>query len=161
MAPAPAPFLLKAFIKAFKSPSVLPFALYLSVSFANQLLEIPLLRLLENAICNRHYRSIRDDSLPVFIDVDEILCKIPAVQDQLSDVVGWKIFSDAIPGYLYIHVWRRDMSPKSLTGLLSAISNGHVAEKHGRQWAIRLHKIVLIVSQIKSPCVPVKIKRVN
>ena len=95
---ASAPFLLKAFIKPLKSPSILPFALYLSASFANQLLEIPLLRLLENAICNRHYRSIGDDSLSVFIAIDEILCKIPAVQDQLSDVVGWKICFDAIPG---------------------------------------------------------------
>ena len=98
MALAPFPFLLKAFIKTLKSPSVLPFALYLSVSFANQLIEIPLLRLLENAICSRHYRSTRDDSPSIFIGIDEILCKIPAVQDQLSDVVGWKICFDAIPG---------------------------------------------------------------
>ena len=95
---ASAPFLLKAFSEPLKSPSVLPFALYLSVSFANQLIEIPLLRLLENAICHRHYRSNRNDSLSVFNNIDEIQCKIPAVQDQLSDVIGWKICLDAIPG---------------------------------------------------------------
>ena len=34
---------------------------------------------------------------------------------------------------------------------MSPISNGHVPEKHGRQWAIGLHNIVLIVSQTKTP----------
>ena len=82
-----------------KSPSILPFALYISVSFATQLLEIPLLRLFENAICNRHYRFVTDNSLVAFSNnVDEISCKISAVQDQLNDVVGWKLCFDATPG---------------------------------------------------------------
>ena len=92
-------------------PLVLPFALYLSFSFATQLLEIPLLRLFENAICNRHYRSVRDDSLSASHNIEEILCKIPTVQDQLSDVVGWKICFDAVPG---IHT----LSPDSMTRIL-------------------------------------------
>ena len=93
-----APWLLQSFIKPLKSPSALPFALYISVSFATQLIEVPLLRLFENAICNRHYRFISDNSLSISTHVDELLCKIPAVQDQLSNVVGWKICFDAIPG---------------------------------------------------------------
>ncbi len=80
------------------SLSILPFALYILVSFATQLIEIPFLRLFEKAICNRHYRSIGHQSPFVVNDVDETSCKIPVAQDQLSDVVGWKIFFDAIPG---------------------------------------------------------------
>ena len=91
-------FQLQSFVSPLKSPLILPFALYLSVSFATQLLEIPLLRLFENALCNRHYRFMGDDSLSLYNNVDEILCKVSAVQDQLSDLVGWKICFDAIPG---------------------------------------------------------------
>lgn len=85
--------------RPYGSPSVLPFALYILVSFATQLLEIPQLRLFENALCNRYYRSIHDDSLSVVInDMDESMCKSPMVQDQLNDLVGWKMSFDAIPG---------------------------------------------------------------
>ena len=93
-----AAFLPEKLVKDLKSPLVLPFTLYLSVSFATQLLEIPLLRLFENAICNRHYRFFSDNLVSVFTNIDETLCKIPAVQDQLSIVVGWKLCFDAIRG---------------------------------------------------------------
>ena len=96
-----ASWLRQSFIHILKSPSALPFILYFSVSFATQLIEIPLLRLFENAICSRHYRFISDNSLSFSTHVDELLCKIPAVQDQLSNVVGGKLCFDAVPG-----IWR-------------------------------------------------------
>lgn len=92
-----APFPFENFFRLLKSPLILPFALYMTASFATQLLEIPLLYLFGNAICNRHYRFINDEPLSLFNDVDETLCQIHAVQDQLSDVVGWKTCFDSIP----------------------------------------------------------------
>lgn len=86
------PSLLESYHTLLKTPSLLLFALYFLVSFATQLLEIPLIRLFENAICKRHYAQF------FLNDIDEVLCKIPTVQDQLNDVIGWKMCFDAIPG---------------------------------------------------------------
>ena len=82
-----------------QSPLVFPFVVYTLVSFATLLLEVPLIRLFETAICNRHY-LLRGNAIIAFVndDVDESACKIPAVQDLLANVVGWKISFDAIPG---------------------------------------------------------------
>jgi hypothetical protein len=76
------------------------FVLYFCVTFAIQLLEVPLVRLFESAICDRYHRSVVGASIHAFGDTDEASCKIVIVQDELANVVGWKVAFDAFPGIL-------------------------------------------------------------
>ena len=79
------------------SPIVGAFILYNVLSFATLLLEVPLVRLFERSICNRHYQG--SDTIPdVGGDVDESLCKVAAVQDKLATVVGWQLAFGALAG---------------------------------------------------------------
>ncbi len=94
-----------ASIAIVRSPLTRVFALYFVASFSSQLLEIPLVRLLESAICNRHFHhelSASDRG------VKEDLWKISPVQDKLSNVMGWKVCFDAIPGTFLLSTfgWR-------------------------------------------------------
>lgn len=81
-----------------KSPLLYPFVLYWLVTFAIQLLEVPVLRLFETAICKRYYRSLGNLPSSAFNDIDETSCKIPVVQNELAYVIGWKLSLDAVPG---------------------------------------------------------------
>ena len=78
-------------------PIVGAFILYNALSFATLLLEVPLVRLFERSICNRHYQ--RSDTAPdVGGDVDESRCKVAAVQDKLATMVGWQLAFGALAG---------------------------------------------------------------
>ena len=61
------------------------------------MVEVPLIKLLEQAICNRYY------AIDELVDaatgpISEGMCKIPAIQDELASIVGWKFSFDALPG---------------------------------------------------------------
>jgi len=78
----------------------IPILLYLLL--LNVLLEVeevvqmaPTIRLLENAICNKHYASRGTQSI-----IDEKLCKINEIQERLAHIRGFLSFFDAIPGQL-------------------------------------------------------------
>ena len=81
-----------------RSLLVSTFILYFCVTFAIQLLEVPIVRLFENAICDRYYRSVESASFHIHSDIDEKACKISGVQDELAKLVGWKVSFDALPG---------------------------------------------------------------
>ena len=70
------------------------FSIHIAFAFTNFLLEVPLFRLFEQAICNRYYRTLSSPGTPI----DEAECKIPEIQDFLAKVVGWKMSFDALPG---------------------------------------------------------------
>lgn len=76
------------------------FLLQLFVSFAKHIIEVPTVRLLEIAICNKYYRthSVPNTPLPATREVQEELCKIPPVQNNLAFLTGWKFAFDALPG---------------------------------------------------------------
>jgi hypothetical protein len=74
------------------SRSYLPFALYILSAFATLLIEVPIVRLTEQALCNRHFRTIGTSG------IEEAACKIPEIQDLLAKIVGWKMSFDALPG---------------------------------------------------------------
>jgi hypothetical protein len=80
------------------------FVLYFCVTFAIQLLEVPIVRLFESAICDRYHRSVVVTSVHAFGDTDEASCKIVIVQDELAKVVGWKVSFDAFPGIFLRHL---------------------------------------------------------
>jgi hypothetical protein len=78
----------------------IPMLLYLLS--LNVLLEIeevvqmaPTIRLLENAICNKHYAAGGTQGI-----IDEKLCKIDRIQERLAHIRGFLSFFDAIPGQL-------------------------------------------------------------
>ncbi len=70
------------------------FSIYLTFSFAVALIEVPLVRLFEQAICDRFFSA---RYVPMG-SIDERECKIPEVQGILSNIVGWQMFCGALPG---------------------------------------------------------------
>ena len=79
------------------SPLVGAYILFNVVSFATLLLEVPLVRLWEQSICNRHYQESPPSTFTGH-NVEESLCKIAAVQDELAMVAGWQLSLNALAG---------------------------------------------------------------
>lgn len=72
------------------------FILKLCVQFSSALLELPLVRLIERAVC-RSYLDINAD------EIDERPCKVPSVQDKVAFILGYKSTFDALPcKYCYV-----------------------------------------------------------
>lgn len=63
-------------------------------AFYQFIAEIPFVRLFERVICRSHLDSL----LTPEREIDEELCKAPAVQDRLALVMGMKMMFDGIPG---------------------------------------------------------------
>ena len=63
------------------------------------MIEVPIIKLFEQAICDRYYAA-NDELLMNLVagPIDENLCKIPAIQNELASLVGWKFTFDALPG---------------------------------------------------------------
>ena len=66
------------------------FAFAFCIEFGVNLLELPMIRLVELMVCRRYI-----DSDPT--DIDEETCKIPMVQNKVALVIGYKITLDALP----------------------------------------------------------------
>lgn len=75
------------------------FGLIVLNQFCSYLTEVPIVRLIEKVICEKHHEGRGDDiDLKFDGDVDEKLCKIPAIQSELAKIIGLKSTFDAIPG---------------------------------------------------------------
>jgi hypothetical protein len=94
-------------------PFILLFIVFSLVKFSILFLEVPVIRIFEKAICNRFYSVERENGHDIrdgvlfdgsSLDTDS-RCKIPAVQDLLANVTGWKMSFDAIPGISSSHPW--------------------------------------------------------
>ena len=83
-----------------RSPLFLVFLIYALTTFGINLLEVPTVRLFENALCTRYY--IRQNNATEIIQgkIVESWCKIPSIQDNLGLLRGWRMSLDAIPGKL-------------------------------------------------------------
>lgn len=57
-----------------------------------------MIKLFEQAICNRYYVANGELSTPAARPIDEHLCKIPPIQHELAILVGLKFTFDALPG---------------------------------------------------------------
>ena len=76
------------------------FSLQFCTYFAKHMIEVPTIQLFEQAICNRYY-SNQSLHLPLPApDIDETLCKVPAIQKELATLTGLKFTFDALPGLL-------------------------------------------------------------
>lgn len=96
------------------------FCLQFLTYFAKHMVEVPMIKLFEQAICNRYYASQGQAVFGTLSDVDESHCKIPAVQDELAGLVGLKFTFDALPA------------------LVTALYYGSVADRFGRRLVLAL-----------------------
>lgn len=76
------------------------FALQFCTYFAKHMVEVPTIKLFEQAICNRYYADQSVRLRLTALDIDEGLCKIPPIQDELANLTGLKFTFDALPGLL-------------------------------------------------------------
>lgn len=76
----------------------LTFSLQFCTYFAKHIVEVPMIKLFEQAICNRYYNDHQDVHGLFSKASDERLCKIPAIQNELAGLVGLKFTFDALPG---------------------------------------------------------------
>ena len=79
---------------------------------AKHMVEVPMIKLFEQALCDRYYISSQV--------VPERDCKIPPIQDALAALTGLKFAFDALPG------------------LLTALYYGFIADKFGRRIVLAL-----------------------
>lgn len=73
------------------------FAFKFCIQFANGLLELPMIRLIERAIC-------RSSLGRPAVDNGEAACKAPIVQDKLALMLGYKWALDTLPCRLF-YLW--------------------------------------------------------
>ena len=95
------------------------FCLQFCFYFAKHMVEVPSIKLFEQAICNRYYN--RHEELAFSSGpIDEHLCKIAPVQNELANLVGLKFTFDALPA------------------LLTALYYGSIADRFGRRLVLAL-----------------------
>lgn len=68
----------------------------LTHGFHVYLLELPLVRLVERAICQDYYKGLPLG--PDWHHVDESLCKLPQIQIKVAYILGFRISFNAVPG---------------------------------------------------------------
>ena len=99
------------------------FELEETISFA------PSIKLLENAVCQKHYAALEPKQVPV----NEAFCKTGHIQSQLAYVRGGYGVCKTLPGqssFLSLH--SKDSFLHHLV-LLLGVSFGNLADKHGRR----------------------------
>ena len=70
------------------------------------MVEVPMIKLFEQAICNRYYHGLRNSASIRGQPVEENLCKITPIQNELAALVGLKFTFDALPGqYSIAWLW--------------------------------------------------------
>ncbi|CAF9907139.1 MAG: hypothetical protein HETSPECPRED_007049 [Heterodermia speciosa] len=97
------------------------FCLHFLINFSRYIVEVPLIRLFEIAICDRYFHAEA---------IDEKSCKLARIQNDLAIVVGWRFCFDALPI------------------LLTAIFYGRLADKHGRRLVLFLSCLGLVCSLV-------------
>lgn len=66
--------------------------------FSNNVLTVPLVSLIERAICENYYNGHDQIALSSLGSVDEALCKIPEIQGELAKLRGWKALFETLSG---------------------------------------------------------------
>ena len=73
------------------------YALFYLFKFSRALVNVPKVRLIELAVCQRYYQHQPGWSGTLAEDIPEKLCKILPVQTELSTILGWRSSFEAIP----------------------------------------------------------------
>ena len=66
--------------------------------FSNNVLTVPLVSLIERAVCENYYHEHDQIALSSLGPVDEVLCKIPEIQGEIAKLRGWKAFFETLAG---------------------------------------------------------------
>ena len=98
------------------------------------LFELPLVRLVERAVCQEHYKGL--PSGPDWRHLDEDLCKTSGIQSKVAYVIGFRQSFKAIPGSFHSMVI--NSCSHDTSGLLTAISYGALADAWGRRPVLSL-----------------------
>lgn len=70
--------------------------------FGNYFLVAPQLRVYEDIICRHYYDEIKGQGhIALTEDIDESLCKIDEIQEELAILVGGLSVADSVPGKAY------------------------------------------------------------
>ncbi|KAK6066405.1 MFS transporter [Seiridium cupressi] len=108
------------------------FVLKFCIQFSSALLELPMVRLIEQIVCqNRLHIDVNSE--------EEQLCKVPLVQDKVASTIGYKSTLDALPCKNYKtgsseHPFILIVS----IGVLMAMIYGSISSSKGRRFIIRL-----------------------
>jgi len=74
------------------------------VSIAGDLVSIPIVRVIEDAVCKDYYRSHDGQFLLTHGEIDEKLCKQDEIQSELAYIMGVQEMMDAIMSTWYSSV---------------------------------------------------------
>ena len=119
---------IRAFLSSEAAVTIIcVFILQFLISFAKHVVEVPIVRLFENAICDRYYSSHGDEALD---PVDRRSCKIAPIQNQLAFITGFRFGFDAFGG------------------VVSAIYYGGLADRLGRRLVLILFCIGTLLSLV-------------
>jgi hypothetical protein len=72
------------------------FLLKFALTFYWTIFDLPLVRLVERAVCQEFYKGLA--SGPKWRDVQEDMCKLAPIQNKLAYVLGFRLSFYAIPG---------------------------------------------------------------
>jgi hypothetical protein len=126
--PTPSIGPLRAFLSSEAAVTIIcVFILQFLISFAKHVVEVPIVRLFETAICDRYYSSHGDAASG---PVNERSCKLPPIQDQLALITGFRFGFDAFGG------------------VVSAIYYGGLADRLGRRLVLILFCIGTLLSLV-------------
>ncbi|KAM0796574.1 major facilitator superfamily domain-containing protein [Usnea florida] len=99
---------------------VCTFCLQFCTYFAKHMVEVPTIKLFEQAICNRYYSDQNIYPRLTTSNIDEGSCKISAIQIELATLTGLKFTFDALPA------------------LSTALYYGSIADRLGRRLVLAL-----------------------
>lgn len=106
------------------------FLLVILLELEESVQRAPTIRILEDAICRKHYRS-EGHIQPI----EEHMCKISAVQERLAHVRGLLSFFDGLPGKNYTECYAlyHMQYQLTVTVLLFGAAFGSIADSRGRR----------------------------
>ena len=117
---------IRAFLSSEAAITIIcAFILQFLISFAKHVVEVPIVRLFENAICERYYSSHGEPG-----PWNERSCKLAPIQDQLAFITGFRFGFDAFGG------------------VISAIYYGGLADRLGRRLVLILFCIGTLLSLV-------------
>ena len=93
---------LKGMVRPKLYPVISLYVLLYLFRFAINLVEIPKVRLVEHAVCQRYYRLHPLAGSGADYSVPERQCKVVPIQAEVALITGWRISLDAIPSVLTV-----------------------------------------------------------
>lgn len=141
------PIIIDKLVGVGRSPLAFPLCVYTLVFLSIQILEVPFVRLFEQAIRNRYYRAVSDNA-GHSRDIGEGRYKNLTVQDRLTTVASWKFFFDAVPGTMKLRIRKLVSLLKLPEGVLTAVLYGTLADRYSPQFVISLSIIALALASL-------------